>query len=220
MEIKGQTEEDAKKFKNDLMQIFADAKFESFRKLIDVNGKSFKKMSQESIDAALGAEGLTADDKALMTIVANTINSKKTHSIEYYTDKVSSMNGIRIFEDYYKNSKMDLQKCLREQGGIVRKVIETAGGDGVTGAIGRKSHSVVSKQCLNRAVISAHEVFGHGRGIELNRNAEEQQHIDAIQFENLVHRVMGDSIVNDGLNHGPRTRIMNPSTIPPQLIGL
>jgi hypothetical protein len=41
-----------------------------------------------------------------------------------------------------------------------------------------------------------------------------QQHVDAIQTENLIYRVMGIKIINDGSNHFNKKRISNPSALP------
>lgn len=102
--------------------------------------------------------------------------------------------------------------------GIPRSVIENRGGEGVTGKLGRGSHSIVDNNSSNRAAMSAHEVLGHGRSLSLGRTKLEQQHVDAIQLKNLVHRVTGSPIVRDGHDHGPNTIITNSSDIPTQLI--
>lgn len=59
-----------------------------------------------------------------------------------------------------------------------------------------------------------HEVFGHGRSYTSGRG-ENNQHVDAIQLENLVLRVMGlGNIQRIGADHGNWSKIDNPSAIP------
>lgn len=70
-----------------------------------------------------------------------------------------------------------------------------------------------------RAVTMGHEVFGHGRSIALGlydpaNPSDYQQHINAIQTENLILRVMGFQYQNSGYNHGPGIVIPNASEIP------
>ena len=70
-----------------------------------------------------------------------------------------------------------------------------------------------------RAVPMGHEVFGHGRSIALglynpDNPMDYQQHINAIQTENLILRVLGFQYQNSGSNHGPRLIIPNASEIP------
>lgn len=40
------------------------------------------------------------------------------------------------------------------------------------------------------------------------------QHVDAIQTENLIRRVMGITSINDGSNHANREYISNPTSLP------
>jgi len=66
---------------------------------------------------------------------------------------------------------------------------------------------------IGRSLIFGHEVFGHGRSMALGR--ADGQHVDAIQVENLILRVMGRGhIQRDGSNHGQGTKISNASAIP------
>ena len=65
---------------------------------------------------------------------------------------------------------------------------------------------------VGRAVTTGHELFGHGRSLALGRF--NSQHVDAIQTENLIRRVMGITSINDGSNHANREYISNPTSLP------
>lgn len=65
-----------------------------------------------------------------------------------------------------------------------------------------------------RAVTTGHELLGHGRSLALGYDKEYQQHVNAIQTENLILRVMGISVINTGSNHGPGTTIPNATDLP------
>ncbi len=65
-----------------------------------------------------------------------------------------------------------------------------------------------------RCNIALHEIIGHGRSLSVGRGAE-NQHEDAILFENLLLRVMGYShIQRDGSDHGTRVKITEPQKLP------
>lgn len=71
----------------------------------------------------------------------------------------------------------------------------------------------VSYPIGGRSVTLGHELFGHGRTLSLGRTGI-QQHVDAVQTENLILRIMGISYINDGTNHGNGSVIKNASDIP------
>ena len=64
----------------------------------------------------------------------------------------------------------------------------------------------------NRPVSTGHEIFGHGRSLALGRTTS--QHVDSIQAENLIRRVMNINLINDGSNHGNKSYIPNPTSLP------
>lgn len=109
-----------------------------------------------------------------------------------------------------------INSVIENNGGIPASVLSAFGGvQGVTTAMHKGSYSVIfeGKHDNGRCVTTGHEVFGHGRSLALGRGYE-SQHVDAIQMENLILRVMRINYINNGLNHGPGTVIANPSDIP------
>ncbi|WP_367865791.1 hypothetical protein [Pedobacter sp. WC2423] len=93
------TGEDAVKALSDLKAIFAEKKFSEFSKLLmrtgkNQNGKSIKKIDNNELEAALDGADLNQDERALIDIVVNTINSSDKHLVEYtQKDKVISQQG-------------------------------------------------------------------------------------------------------------------------------
>lgn len=57
-------------------------------------------------------------------------------------------------------------------------------------------------------VTVGHELFGHARSLALGRL--DSQHVDAIQTENLILRVMKKNYINDGSRHADGSIIDNP----------
>ena len=82
-DIVGETKDDAKKFKTDVYKILADKKFENLRTLVDIKGKSFKHVDKEALAKALDGVNLSADEKAYVDVLTNTINSKEKQVVEY-----------------------------------------------------------------------------------------------------------------------------------------
>lgn len=215
--IVGITKKDAETFQKDLYEIFSADRFQAFRSLLKLKRRSFVKIDAKALQSILESEDLSDDDKALIRIVSNTINSKRKHTVEYYDEKVTSRRGIKILSPAAEEIGIDVEKTLKKHHGFSRAFIENRGGEGITGAIKKGSHSIIDSRATNRSAMSAHEVFGHGRALSLGHTTAEQ-HLDAIQLENMVYRVMGISIVLDGSTHGSREILQNASDIPTQLI--
>ncbi|MBR6362027.1 MAG: hypothetical protein IKR88_01945 [Bacteroidales bacterium] len=72
----------------------------------------------------------------------------------------------------------------------------------------------VKESGVNRAINLGHEVLGHGRSLSLGRVSGAQQHVDAIQVENLIRRVLGVGGFVDGSNHADGTKIKNAQALP------
>ena len=99
----------------------------------------------------------------------------------------------------------DLRKVRDAAGGIAVSIIRALGGDGITRPTKEGSYSLVFKKPqedpFNRVVTTGHEVMGHGRSLSLDRG-DLSEHIDAIQTENLIRRMIGITQPNTGVNHG------------------
>ena len=216
-EIRGQTRDDAQKAVEDIRAMFAAKQFDNFRNLIvqsgkKQNGKSLARIDSDALKAAFEGVNLSEDQQALVDIVVNTINSKDVHKIEYASkDGVVSDEAKTAF-----NPLPVFNSIIEKRGGLPTFLIANAGGGGITMKTSSGTHTVIvnSKEYhpLGRPVTTGHEIFGHGRSLALGR--DDSQHVDAIQAENLILRVMNINSVNDGRNHANGAYIPNPTTLP------
>ena len=161
--------------------------------------------------------GLTEDQQALVDVVVNTINSEDKHIVEYSNGKGNvSNNALSAMYDGFKNLPMSV--ILSANGGFPVAFVKNMGGGGLTAQNQKGSYTVIvdepSLHEYGRPLTTGHEIFGHGRSLALGRISNDQQHIDAIQMENLIRRVMGIKSVNDGRNHMNGKIISNPNELP------
>ncbi|MCQ2243890.1 MAG: RHS repeat-associated core domain-containing protein [Bacteroidaceae bacterium] len=215
--IKGQTRNDAEQVVEDLRAIFSAEEFNNFRNLIvqsgkKQRGKTLAKISDDAFKAAFDNVKLSKDQQVLANMVFNTINSDDVHTIEYAeTGGIVSEDAKNAF-----NPVPALNSTIETYGGLPTFLIENAGGGGLTMKTSNGTHTVVvnssSLHPVGRAVTTGHELFGHGRSLALGRF--NSQHVDAIQTENLIRRVMGITSINDGSNHANREYISNPTSLP------
>jgi hypothetical protein len=231
MKIIGVTKEDAKKANEDINKIFADKRFDQFRSLISLKGKEFNKIDSEKLKTVLENSDLSTDDKHLIETTSNTINSENEHFVEYKKEdeKVSK----EAFDTFGAIDGIDSSSGVSAR-------IYGKGGDGVTAKTKNGSFSLIieSKGGLNsmfegandyvdkegnrgynpvgRAGIFGHEVFGHGRSLSIGLKLATEQHTEAIRMENLILRVMGQSVQRNGGDHsfGKGKGIENPSSLP------
>ena len=220
--ILGASKHDAEKVVSDLHNIFSDDIFDSFRQLIKLDHRRKRqvaKISEEDINQVLSNQNLNDDQRALIQVTYNTINSSDNHIVEYADQGNISPLAQGVFEPIMRensNWASLINSVIENNGGIPASVLSAFGGvQGVTTAMHKGSYSVIfeGKHDNGRCVTTGHEVFGHGRSLALGRGYE-SQHVDAIQMENLILRVMRINYINNGLNHGPGTVIANPSDIP------
>lgn len=233
-EIEGATSNDAQKFKADILLPLNDAKFDNFKKLINVKGKTFQKIDNDKYDAALKGVELSDDERAYADLIVSTINSKEKHRVEYLdpTDYVSS-SGSRALDKHFSKtmgSKLYEMK-VREEKTVVNKdtglsSIEYSyhwkglsiqlGKEGLavpSGSSGSHAFILNSSDLRTRAVTSIHEVFGHGipfaRGI-----LDMPNNTNAIRADNLMRRLLGMP-QRDGSNHAGG-KVASPSALPMQ----
>ena len=64
-----------------------------------------------------------------------------------------------------------------------------------------------------RTVTTEHEIIGHGRSLSVGRG-DKNQHVDAIQTENLILRVMGIPYINTDAGHAPNGACPDCSLLP------
>ena len=94
-DIIGQTKDDAKKFKEDIYKVLGDKKFDNVRALIDVKGKTFKHIDKDALAKALDGVELSADEKAYVDVITNTINAKEKHTVEYVSGDFTSSKVLQ-----------------------------------------------------------------------------------------------------------------------------
>lgn len=219
-QIIGVTKDDALQAQNDINSMFSDKRFDSFRSLINVKGKTFNKIDDKQLKTVLSNSDLSEDDKTLIEIVSNTINSSDEHIVEYanenenVSDNAVSEFGLPAF--------INKEQTIKTFGGFPASIFSLGGGRTaqtkkgtfsliVTG--GNQPQDYVdsngndASNPVGRPLITGHEIFGHGRSLATGRG-DSNQHQDAIKLENLILKVMGHkNIQRSGLDHKPFTKV-------------
>ena len=157
---------------------------------------------------------LNADQKALVEMVVNTINSRDKHVIEF-TGFVLSKEGDLAFAEKLSEAGLPVDLIRERNDGIPVSIIASFFGEGATTETVGGTHTVIITSMshpFSRSLTTGHELFGHGRSLSLGRN--QTQHEDAIWTENLIRRVMGINEVNDGRNHSDKRVLSNPNLLP------
>lgn len=221
--IEGVTKKDAVLAVEDFRAMFPGEEFENFRNLLvqsgsKQNGKSFAPISADALSAALCGITLNEDQQTLVEMVVNTINSDDVHKLEYLEATGNlSYSAEKVFAPLFDNPDLPISTILNANGGFPVVFIENQGGGGLTTPIKSGTYSLIFKDPSfhpnGRAVTTGHEVIGHGRSLSLGRG-EQNQHVDAIQTENLILRVMGIPYINTGADHAPNGAFPGCSLLP------
>ena len=221
--IEGVTKKDAAMAVEDFRAMFPGEEFANFRNLIaqsgkKQNGKTFATISPEALSAAFDGISLTDDQQALVEMVVNTINSEDVHKVEYIEATGNlSYPAEKVFAPLFDNPGLPTSTILNANGGFPVVFIENRGGGGLTTLIKGGTYSLIFKDSsfhLNgRAVTTGHEIIGHGRSLSVGRG-DQNQHVDAIQTENLILRVMGIPYINSGATHVPNGAFPGCSLLP------
>lgn len=223
--IKGVTKMDASIAVEDFRAMFPGEEFINFRNLIvqsgkKQNGKTFAPISAEALFAAFKGVTLNEDQQALVEMVVNTINSDYIHKVEYLEAEGNlSYSAEEIFVPLFEHSDLPILTILNANGGFPVAFIENRGGGGLTAPIKNKkgTYSLIFKDASfhpnGRSVTTGHEIIGHGRSLSIGRG-EQNQHVDAVQTENLILRVMGIPYINTGEDHAPNGAFSGCSLLP------
>lgn len=221
--IEGVTKKDAAMAIEDFRAMFPGEEFATFRNLIvqsgkKQNGKSFSPISTDALSAAFTGITLNDDQQALVQMVVNTINSDDIHKVEYLESTGNlSYSAEKIFAPLFDNPDLPTSTILNANGGFPVIFINNRGGGGLTTPISNGTYSLIFKDSsfhLNgRAVTTGHEIIGHGRSLSVGRG-DQNQHVDAIQTENLILRVMGIPYINTGADHAPNGAFPGCSLLP------
>ena len=221
--IEGVTKKDAAMAVEDFRAMFPGEEFATFRNLIvrsgkKQNGKSFAPISAEALSAAVTGITLNEDLQALVEMVVNTINSDDIHKVEYLKSTGNlSYSAEKIFAPLFDNPDLPTSTILNTNGGFPVIFINNRGGGGLTTPISNGTYSLIFKDSSfhrnGRAVTTGHEIIGHGRSLSVGRG-DQNQHVDAIQTENLILRVMGIPYINTGADHAPNGAFSGCSLLP------
>lgn len=194
--IKGVTKRDISLFVSDISNILGNSKFANLLKLIKIKGLFIDYIDKSLWDATIAnIEELSFYEHAFLSLLINTINSKKLYVLEYVGDDepISSTAFTYIMRELTGGNSIG-EPILKGKnitqlwdGGVTFKQSNT------------KVHSVI---CINktcRPACTAHEVFGHGialmAGLDSQANNE-----NSVRAENLVRRLLGIDLWN-GANH-------------------
>lgn len=113
--------------------------------------------------------------------------------IEYLDNDLSRMSSSA---DAYLSENSSIFKS-------VQGILPAFGGAITNGVAGESSYSVIAKSGASvtnhRAVISMHEVLGHGLAI-IRGFSEGENQVQALRVENLVRRMIGLPLF-DGFSH-------------------
>lgn len=201
-QIIGVTKKDAQNFKADIHKVLADEKFAGVRTLIDVKGSTFKSIDAKALSTALDGVSLSADEKAYIDMVTNTINSKDVHKIEYLSGEFTSTEGATAFKDHMNKTQAGVGDAMVPNGKLSASLIDTMVGGGLNVPTKNGSHSFIGSGVTGdeRAVTSGHELFGHGIPSARHFGAK-ANNANAIRTDNLIRRLLGMP-ERDGSDHG------------------
>lgn len=221
--IEGVSKKDAAMAVEDFRAMFPGDEFADFRNLIvqsgkKQNGKSFAPITAEALSAAFSGITINEDQQALVEMVVNTINSDDVHKAEYIEGTGNlSYSAEKVFAPLFDHPDLPTATILNANGGFPVAFIENRGGGGLTTTIKNGTYSLIFKDSSfhpnGRAVSTGHEIIGHGRSLAIGRG-DSNQHVDAIQTENLILRVMGIPYINTGEKHVPNGTFSGCSLLP------
>lgn len=215
-QIVGVTKKDAQNFKADVHKVLADEKFAGVRALIDVKGSTFKSIDAKALSTALDGVTLSADERAYVDMVTNTINSKDIHKIEYLSGDFTSSEGATAFKDHMNKAQAGVgDMMLTPEGKLSAGIIDNYGG-GLNVPTKNGSHSFIGSGVTGdeRAVTSGHELFGHGIS-SAKSFGPKANNANAIRTDNLIRRLLGMP-ERDGSDHGgfKEGHITEPNKLP------
>ena len=183
-QISGYTRGDALEFQKDINTVLSNDKFSEFRKLLVVDDSGvFQKV--ENYESVLPSQ--TEDEKAFTSMLVDAINSPEMHTVEYVEGHASE-KGSKLFVDEW-NSSSPVQLA---ESNILPESVISGYGDGATFPVnGKDSYSLVvkNKAPIERAVITFHEVFGHGIPLS-NGITGALNDLNSVRTSNLIIRTI------------------------------
>ena len=205
--IKGHTEEDAEKFCEDSKLILSNEKFSNFRNLISRNGNKINKIDIEKKNQALKDVEMTDNEAKYIELLTNAINSDESHIVEYASEFVSKKgSGLLIYGLYddpnISNPKGYLVPDGEYKGRMHIKTLNSIGNVGLTTPYRNGSYSVLDNRVKGRqrALLSAHEVLGHGIAISAFPKNKNLINSNGMRAENLIRSIFLMPL-DDGKTH-------------------
>ena len=216
-QVVGLTKEDAQKFMTDMSFILKDDKFQNFRALVtlDKKGTSFNVIGSDALNSALNGVELSKDEQVFVNELVGAINSEHKHTVEYAAvDGNVSVQGSQAFKAHLNSEQAGLGNMF-PQSQIPGATINAMSGGGLNIPVKNGSHSIIMDgngaiHEHGRALISAHEVLGHGVAAAHGIFGE-GNNLRAIQVDNLVRRLIGVSFPI--MQHG-NVIITDPGVLP------
>ena len=205
--IKGVGSADIKMFRNDVLSVLHDKKFEEFNSLLKIQNNHFKTISNEDVQNALSGKELSEDEQTYINILVSAINDKRhTYKIEYVGDEISD-EGI----DAIRNNCYIFSNLKQENS---NKFVQGMGGGfsisyGISGSFCFVDKNNDDK---TRSWLSHHELLGHGIPIAYGIFGADNNS-NAIRMENLVRRLLGLPQTL-GERHQGIDGITNPTALP------
>ena len=215
-DIIGVTRKDAQNFQQDIYRVLKDKKFEGVRALISIKGSKFNKIDVSALTKALENISVNTDEKAYIDMVANTINSKEIHKVEYLSGDFTSAEGATAFRDHMNKAQEGIGDMLLTPDGNFSSTFIDSQGGGLNVPTKDGSHSFISAihKDDDRAITSGHELFGHGIPSAKKMN-DKTNNSNAIRTDNLIRRLLGkperDGSDHAGYNQG---HIIEPNELP------
>ncbi len=201
--IRGVYRLDAEYFRDDIFRILNDNKFVDIRAHFQIEGKRFARIDTKKFNADMSKLTLTIDEIAYLKMLSNAINSKKVFNVEYYSGDFVSIEGAEVFINYM-NSKYNgnLGNMMTTKDGNLSTTFIQYLRNGMNVPMPGGSHSFIysSLQGTERAIISGHEVLGHGIP-SAKKMSDNDNNLNAIRVDNLIRRLLGLP-QRDGLDHG------------------
>ncbi|GEM_PF-644580 len=215
-QIVGVTKRDAESFKEDIYLVLADKKFDAIRPLISLDNTTFKSIDATVLAKALEGISLSADERAYVDMITNTINSKDVHKVEYLTGVNASVEGAEAFKQYMNGLQEGVGDKMVKNGVLNSALVTGLGGDGLNVPASNGSHSFISPDVKGKekSITSGHEVFGHGIP-SAQKDGEVNNNNNAIRTDNLIRRLLGLP-QRDGKDHagGAAGDIVEPQKLP------
>ena len=137
--------------------------------------------------------------------------------MSYYTDVLNDPNAIAQFlSKLNRNDQIDLFKYdqVVRDGYISQRILEDYGG-AITYQDKGATYSHIGINMDFRCIFGCHEVLGHGRALEFDDlQTDQEQQIPVIQLNNLLLRLTYNDFIDDGTNHGPKTKVEKCKDLP------